>query len=222
MKHENISQWGRSVQNGLNTGRRPSLSNAEVNFPAAFRSRIWVVRCWLRASKSSFSQAYLLRETFWTAPSLRTRDKTLLRIICNICSKDREDLSSSAIAAKYVNARLAGVDEWTKHVPHAVVIKLPFCVSAILLLSEEMVERCCWKIAKQDCQDPDEDFPFLGLMRSSILCHIQFPTQHGHLTMEDYLSFPFSFLLYSFVFHFPLFFSFSSHASFPDRWVSAG
>ncbi len=30
------------------------------------------------------------------------------------------------------------------------------------------------------------------------------PTQHGHLTMEDYLSFPFSFLLYSFVFHFPL------------------
>ncbi len=90
------------------------------------------------------------RETFWTAPSLRTRDKTLLRIICNICSKDWEDLSSSAIAAKYVNARLAGVDEWTKHVPHAVVIKLPFCVSAILLLSEEVVERCCWKIAKQD------------------------------------------------------------------------
>ncbi len=40
-------------------------------------------------------------------------------------------------------------------------------------------------------------------------------TRHGHLTMEDYLSFSFSFLLYSFVFHFPLFLSSSSHASFP-------
>lgn len=74
------------------------------------------------------TQLISINETLRTSVVLAAGNENLLWVVCNVCGKDWEYKSFSAICTDHLDAVLASTNKRLEDSLHAVVIQLPVCL----------------------------------------------------------------------------------------------
>ena len=120
--------------------RRPSSVNPAGSDPlAAFFNFLAVALCLrqgvLPPPSTTILGAY---QTLWTATLLHASHQALLRMVCDVCGKDRVDISNEAVGADHLDAIKSSFHQGLQERAHAVMEQLVAC----MLPRSETVVAC--------------------------------------------------------------------------------